>query len=79
MGLSADSFKPQLETMQNRIHNNQWGSLLKSKEMFIKLQNFYEHQKNLLHNYEKNVMQLNSDTKLLNSWIDILQDIIDIL
>jgi len=47
--------------------------------MFTKLQRFYEHQIKLLQGYEKDATQLANDTKLLNSWIDILQDIIDIL
>ena len=79
MGLPADSYKKQLEALQSQSQNHQWDSLLNSKEMFIKLQRFYEHQKVLLQAYEKNAAQLANDTKLLNSWIDILQDIIDIL
>lgn len=79
MGLPADSFKKQLEALQSQSQNHQWDSFLNSKEMFIKLQRFYEHQKDLLQGYEKNEVQLANDTKLLNSWIDILQDIIDIL
>lgn len=79
MGLPADSFKKQLEALQGQCQNHQWDSFLNSKEMFVKLQRFYKHQKDLLQDYEKNAAQLANDTKLLNSWIDILQDIIDIL
>ncbi len=79
MGLPADSFKKQLEALQSQSQNHQWDNFLNSKEMFIKLQRFYEHQKDLLQGYEKNAAQLANDTKLLNSWIDMLQDIIDIL
>jgi|GEM_PF-4773519 len=79
MGLPAESFKKQLETLQNQIQDSQWDSFLNSKEMFKKLQSFYIHQKELLRSYEKNVAQLANDTRLLNSWIDILQDIINIL
>ena len=79
MGLSADSFKKQLEALQNESQNHQWDNFLNSKEMFKKLQRFYQHQKDLLQGYEKNPEQLANDTKLLNSWIDILQDIVDIL
>ncbi len=79
MGISADNFKKQLEALQSESQNHQWESFLNSKEMFIRLQCFYQHQKDLLQSYEKNATQLANDTKLLNSWIDILQDIIDIL
>jgi len=79
MGLPADNFKKQLETLQSQIQDHQWESFWSSKEIFIKLQCFYEHQKELLKNYEKNATQLTNDTKLLNDWIDILQGIIDIL
>lgn len=47
--------------------------------MFIKWRCFYEHQIKLLQGYEKNAAQLTSDTKLLNSWIENLQEIIKIL
>ena len=79
METPAESFKKQLETLQSQIQNHEWDSFLNSKEMFKKLQSFYEHQKKLLQSCEKNAAQLANDTKLLNNWIDILQDIIDIL
>lgn len=79
MGLPAESFKIQIETLQGQIHNNEWGNFLDSKEMFIKWRCFYEHQIKLLQGYEKNAAQLASDTKLLNSWIENLQGIIKIL
>ena len=79
MGLPTESFKKQLEALQNQIQNHQWDNFLSSKDMFTKLQRFYEHQIKLLQGYEKDATQLANDTKLLNSWIDILQDIIEIL
>lgn len=79
MGLPAESFKKQLETLQSQIQNHQWDNFKNSKGMFLKLQHFYEHQKGLLQNYEKDMAQLNNDTNLLNSWIEILQCIINIL
>lgn len=79
MGMPAESFKIQIETLQGQIHNNEWGSFWDSKEMFIKWRCFYEHQIKLLQSYEKNAAQLASDTKLLNSWIEKLQEIIKIL
>jgi hypothetical protein len=79
MGLPAESFKNQLEILQNQIQNNQWDSFLSRKDMFVKLQRFYEHQIKLLQSYEKDAVRLENDTKLLKSWIDILQEIIDIV
>ena len=79
MGLPADSFKIQIESLQDQIHNNEWGNFLDSKEMFIKWRCFYEHQIKLLQGYEKNAAQLASDSKHLNSWIENLQEIIKIL
>lgn len=79
MGLPAGSFKTQLEILQDQIKKGQWDGFLNSKEMFVKLQNYYRHQIELLKGYEKDVTQLTNDTELLNSWIDILQNIIDIL
>ncbi|HEX3025520.1 MAG TPA: SDR family NAD(P)-dependent oxidoreductase [Chitinophagaceae bacterium] len=79
MGLPAESFKIQIEALQGQIHNNEWGNFLDSKQMFIKWRCFYEHQIKLLQGYEKNAAQLASDTKLLNSWIEKLQEIIKIL
>jgi len=79
MGLLAEIYKQQLENLQNQIQNHQWSSFADNKGMFIKLQHFYEHQKELLQSYEKNAAQLENDTRLLNKWVAILQDIIDIL
>ena len=79
MRMPADSFKKQLEALQSESKNHQWDNFLNSKEIFIKLQRFYKHQKDLLQGYEKNAAQLAKDTKLLNGWIEILQDLIDIL
>jgi NAD(P)-dependent dehydrogenase (short-subunit alcohol dehydrogenase family) len=79
MGQPAESFKKQLETLQSQIQNHNWNDFLNSKGMFLKLQHFYEHQKELLKNYEKDVTQLNSEINLLNSWIEILKEIINYL
>jgi len=79
MGLPAESFKIQLEALQSQIQNNEWGNFIDSKKLFIKWRCFYEHQKRLLQGYEKNAAQLASDTKLLNSWIDTLQEIVNVL
>ena len=79
MGLPAEIFKQQLETLQGQIQNHQWSRFADNKGMFIRLQHFYEHQRELLQGYEKNAAQLTSDTALLNSWIDILQGIIELL
>lgn len=79
MGMPAESFKMRIEALQGQIHNNEWGNFLDSKEMFIKWQCFYEHQIKLLQGYEKNAAQLADDTKLINSWIENLQEIIKIL
>ena len=76
MGLSADSFLHQLEVLQSQIQDDQWDEFSSSKEMLTKLQRFYEHQKDLLAGYEQDQAQLARDTALLDSWIDILQDII---
>ena len=78
MGLPAESFKIQLEGLQGQIHNNEWGSFWDSKDMFVRWKNYYTHQKKLLEGYEKDMTQLANDTKLLNSWIEILQEIISI-
>jgi NAD(P)-dependent dehydrogenase (short-subunit alcohol dehydrogenase family) len=78
MGLPAESFKKQLETLQSQIRNNEWDSFLSSKGMFVRWKDYYIHQKKLLEGYEKNMAQLADDTKLLNAWIDILQEITDI-
>jgi hypothetical protein len=79
MGLPAESFKIQLEALQSQIQNNEWGNFMDSKKMFIKWRCFYEHQVRLLQGYEKNTAQLACDTKLLNGWIDTLQEIIHAL
>jgi NAD(P)-dependent dehydrogenase (short-subunit alcohol dehydrogenase family) len=79
MGLPAESFKKQLEALQSQIQNNEWGNFIDSKKLFIKWRCFYEHQMKLLQGYEKNAAQLASDTKLLSSWIDTLQEITNVL
>lgn len=79
MGLPADSFKVQLEALQGQIQNNEWGDFKDSKKLFEKWRCFYEHQMKLLQGYEKNAAQLASDTKLLSSWINTLQEIINAL
>jgi len=45
----------------------------------IGLQRFYEHQIKQLQGYEKDAERLAGSIKLLKSWIDIIQNIIDIL
>lgn len=79
MGMPADSFKVQIEVLQSQVQNNEWGNFLAGKRLFKKWQHFYEHQKKLLQEYEKNTEQLESDTKLLDNWIEILKEIIQIL
>lgn len=76
MGLSAESFKMQIEALQRQIQNSEWEDFFQSKNMFIKWRCFYEHQIKLLQGYEKNAEQLAKDIKFLNSWIEILQGII---
>jgi NAD(P)-dependent dehydrogenase (short-subunit alcohol dehydrogenase family) len=76
MGMPAESFKTQLETLQGQIQNNRWDSFFSSKEMFDKWRRFYEHQKKMLQGFEKDAARLASDTKLLDSWVDTLQVII---
>lgn len=79
MGLPAESFKVQLEALQSQIQNKEWDNFIDSKKMFTKWRCFYEHQIKLLQGYEKNTTQLANDTELLNSWIDNLQEIINVL
>lgn len=79
MGVSADAFKQQLETLQSQIQNRQWNDFAENKATFVKLKHFYEHQRELLQGFEKNAEQLASDTALLNSWIETLQGIIELL
>lgn len=76
MGLPAESFKVQIETLQSQIYNKEWSDFLASRDMFIKWRCFYEHQIKQLQGYEKNTMQLASDTELLNSWIETIREII---
>lgn len=76
MGLSAEEFKTQIETLLGQIHDQAWDGLLGFKAMFIKWRCFYEHQLKQLQGYEKNAAQLASDTKLLTGWIETLEEII---
>lgn len=79
MGLPADSFKIKIEMIQSQIQNKEWNNFSDCKTMFIKWQGFYEHQIELLKNYEKDATQLKRDTDLLNSWVEILQEIIRLM
>lgn len=79
MGIPADSFNNQLKELRVHVENKELEALIKCKGMFIKWQAFYEHQIKLLQGYEKDSIQLSKDTALLNEWIDILQDINDLL
>lgn len=79
MNLPAESFKLHLETLQNQIDRNKWDSFWDNRELFIRWRLYYEHQIKLLQGYEKDKVQLASDTELLKSWITTLQKIIDIL
>ncbi len=36
MGLPAESFKKQLETLQNQLRNDEWNSFLNSEGMFVR-------------------------------------------
>lgn len=77
MGMPADSFNNQLKDLQKQIDNQKWGAFLSSKKLFMRWQRYYEHQINLLQSYEKDIVQLNKDTEILKSWINILQELID--
>lgn len=79
MGQSADRFNNHLEALLLQTQNHQWNTIMESKDIFLKLQHFYKHQKELLQSYEKNETQLANDTKLLNHWIELLQELIDML
>ena len=79
MGVPAETFKLRLETLQAQIQDKHWDNLLDSKDMFIKLQHFYEHQRELISGFEKDPARLKSDTALLNEWIGILGEIIGML
>ncbi len=78
-GFSADDFKGKLENLQSEARNGNWNNSATSKGMFIKLKGFVEQTKKMLAGYEKDPVQLKSDTELLNSWIDTLQATIEML
>ena len=78
-GFSADDFKRQLEDLQSEAQNGNWNNSATSQGMFIKLKGFFEQTKKMLAGYEKDPVQLKSDTELLNSWIDTLQATIEML
>lgn len=77
MGLPAERFKEQVDALQGDVQNQKWEQFLNSRDLFKKWQGFYEHQKELLKKHERNPILLANDTKLLDSWIAILQSIID--
>ncbi len=78
-GFSADIFKSKLENLQSEAQNGNWANAAIAKSLFEKLKRFFEQTIKMLAGYEKDPVQLKSDTELLNSWIDTLQDTIDIL
>lgn len=76
-GFSADDFKSRLENLQSAIQEGIWVNSATAKDMFVKLQEFFRQTKKMLAGYEKDPVQLQSDTALLNEWIGTLQKMID--
>jgi NAD(P)-dependent dehydrogenase (short-subunit alcohol dehydrogenase family) len=76
MGQSADEVKKQLEDLYGQIKRNHWEVFLKSKKLFEKLLHFYGLQREMLQGWEKDPERLKSDTALLDSWIETLQNTI---
>jgi hypothetical protein len=74
--MPAEAFKRRLESLCAGAQNGHWRDLAANKEMFVKLKSLYAHQRDLLAGFEKNPIQLQSDTALLNEWISTLQKLI---
>ena len=79
MGTPAQAFKRQLEDLHQEVQNGQWDKLLASKDLFVKLQSLYAHQRDLLSSFEKDPVQLKNDTALMNGWIATLGKLIESL
>ncbi len=78
-GMPAEAFKRKLASLYAGAQAGQWGDVTASKDMFVKLQGLYAHQRDLLQSFEKDPQQLQSDTALMNGWIEDLRRLIDAL
>ncbi len=77
MGMPADAFKRQLESLYAEAQNGRWNTVVAGKDVFVKLQGLYAHQRDMLASFEKDPAQLKSDTAMMNGWIDSVREMID--
>ncbi len=73
-GIPAEAFLRQLQDLREAARNGRRQKLAAGKDIFVKLQKQYAHQRDMLASFEKDPAQLQRDTALMNGWIDTLQE-----
>lgn len=77
--LAADEFKFQLESTLPLVKDGKALELTQKRDLFVRLLGYYEHQLKLLQGFEKNADRLKENSQIIKSWIDDLQQVIDLL
>ncbi len=77
MGMPAEAFKRRLEGLYAEAQSGQWSNVADKKELFVMLARLYARQRDMLASFEKDPVQLKSDTALMNGWIDTLRKIVN--
>jgi hypothetical protein len=78
VNFSASEFKSELNSFRN-ISDDNIDQILNKKMLFEKLKNYYSHQLRMMQQYEKSPQKVKENTYIINSWIDNLNIIINIV
>ncbi len=76
---AADEFKYALDGTARLLGLQESAQLRQSKNLFVRLKSYYEHQYDLLQGFEKNAARLEENSRIMCGWIDELARIIALL
>lgn len=77
--LAADEFKFELESTLPLAENKKTPELGQKKDLFVRLHGYYEHQFKLLQGFEKDADKLEENSRIIQGWIDGVQQVVDLL
>ncbi len=79
MKLSAEQVKEKLERMDTALSRGDSKPVRAEKELLVLLLAYYEHQMKLMKGYEKDPAKVEENTKIINGWIEDLENTIKFL
>jgi NAD(P)-dependent dehydrogenase (short-subunit alcohol dehydrogenase family) len=79
MGVSAEQFESRIDQIESAAESRNYEFLSGCKKDLIKLEEYYQHQFQLLQGYEKNPGKLKEHSEAISEWIETVRDIVNIL